>query len=426
MKQFSRKFFLPFSLLLLAETASAQDPMTFAHRPAWPVLPNDFQRSIAFSGEYAAGSDALTNSFISSFYRGEYLDSALKKSHEDRLLPTNRIGAYAAYGMAYSWRDDVDSTKWEYMIAYRDRQVLFGTFAPDAFTLAFEGNRAFRGRTAILDETRLVSMHWQQLQFEAKYFSPDNNSEAAFGFSLLNGQSMQEISIRRGSVFTQSDGTFIDVTSDATYYSSDTGSTRFGARNGRGVSFNFRLSTSSRNTEGPFIHHFSFAVQDLGYIRWNDRTQVYDVDTTIHFTGADASDVILNGGTVAGLPESDSLIGEPEHNEVIMFLPLGLRFRYGLVSRHQWWGLIDVRSWSHAGALPHVSLLGGWHTKKNTVRLLGGVAWGGYAQVQVPLQVSWEACRQFTLMAGTTNLAGYIVPDKTHGQGLYFNLSFAF
>lgn len=400
--------------------------MTFAHRPAWPVQPNDFQRSIAFSGEYAAGSDALTNSFINSFYRGEFLDSTLKKSQEDRLLPTNRIGAYAAYGMAYSWRDDVDSTKWEYMIAYRDRQVLFGTFAPDAFTLAFEGNRAFRGRTAILDETRLVSMHWQQLQFEAKYFSPDNNSEAAFGFSLLNGQSMQEVNIRKASIFTQSDGTFIDVTSDASYYTSDTSAPGFSARNGRGVSFNFRLSTSSRNTEGPFIHHFSFAVQDLGYIRWNDRTQVYNVDTTIHFTGADASGVILNGGTVTGLPESDSLIGEPENSEVIMFLPLGLRFRYGLVSRHQWWGLIDVRSWSHAGALPHVSLLGGWHTKKNRLRLLGGVAWGGYAQIQVPLQVSWEACRQFTLMAGTTNLAGYIVPDKTHGQGLYFNLSFAF
>jgi hypothetical protein len=412
-------FFLPLFLL-------AQDPMLFIYRPHWPQQSDPFHNSISFSGEYNAGSDALTNSFMNSFYQGAFLDSEMKSQQENLLLPSSRIGIYASMAMAYTWRADADTGKWEFTVALRDRQSVYGKFSNDAFRLAFEGNRAFLGTTADLDNTHLTQMHWQQMQFEAKYYSPDKRSDAAFGFSILNGQLLQEINIRKGSVFTESDGTAIDVTSSATYFRSDTSSTKYGTRNGSGSCFNFRFNTYLGDSDAHYHHQISFMVQDLGFIRWNNKSEIYAVDTTMHYTGVDASDILINGGHATNVPNSDSLIGKPQNGQVIAFLPLGVRFRYTLLTSGSWWGGIDARAWSYGDALPQVTMFAGWRTKDLHFNTTVGAAWGGYARLQFPVQIGWDACKHFSLIAGTTNLAGYILPKKTHGQGLFMNLSFAF
>ncbi|HET6990219.1 MAG TPA: DUF5723 family protein, partial [Bacteroidia bacterium] len=338
----------------------------------------------------------------------------------------NRIGIYESVSMAYCWRTNADTGKWEFTVALRDRQSLYGKFSDDAFKLAFEGNRPFVGRTAVLDNTSLIAMHWQQMQFEAKYYSPDRRSDAAFGISILNGQQFQEVNIRKASVYTASDGTAIDVTSSSTYFRSDTAAKSFGSRNGSGTCFNFRFNTYLGDSAARYHHQLSFMVQDLGFIRWNNRSEIYAVDTSVHYSGVNASDVLINGGQVTGIPNSDSIIGKPQHGQIIAFIPLGVRFRYTLLTPGSWWGGIDARAWSYSDALPQVSMFAGWHTKDFHFNINGGAAWGGYARLQIPLQVGWEACKYFSLIAGTTNAMGYIAPKKTHGQGLYMNLSFAF
>lgn len=412
-------------VFLLSLHLKAQDPMLYIYRP-YLAHQSKLQHSIAFSGEYTAGSDGLTNYFVNSFYKGGFIDSSMKADQEAKLLPSNRIGGYASYSIAYNWRMDPDSGNWEFMVAYRDRQSIYGKFSSDAFRLAFEGNRPFVGQTATLDETKMTYLHWQQLQFEAKFNSPDHKSDASFGFSVLNGQQLQEINIRKGSVFTAADATSIDVASSGAYMQSDTASSKLGSRNGSGSCFNFRFNAYLGDSTARYKSQFSFMVQDLGFIRWNHNSLVYSVDTNAHYTGVDASNLIVNGGTVTGLPDSDSLIGEPEQSEIITFLPLGLRMRYTIFTPTSWWGGIDARAWSYGDALPHITLFAGWHSKDFSFNVSGGAAWGGYARLQFPVQVGWEPCQYVALKVGTTNLAGYIVPKKTHGQGLYMNLSFAF
>lgn len=41
----------------------AQDPILALYRPHWSQQTNGLHHSISFSGEYNAGSDAITNSF---------------------------------------------------------------------------------------------------------------------------------------------------------------------------------------------------------------------------------------------------------------------------------------------------------------------------------------------------------------------------
>lgn len=415
-----------FVLLFSGITLRAQDPMTFAYRPHWPDHFSQQQHAVSFSGEYMAASDALTNSFLNAFYKGEYLDSSMKAKQESYLLPKNRLGAYAGYGFAYTWRNNPDSLKWELTVAVRDRQEMFGAFASDAFRLAFEGNRPFRGTTANLDKSQLTYMHWQQLQFEGKYYTSDHKSEVVLGFSVLSGQQLQEVNIREGKLYTASDGRSIDLTSNATYYASDTSSNKMFNRAGFGTCFNFRFSTMLGDSTSRFHHQLMFSVQDLGSIRWSNRALIYNVDTTVHYNGVDASDVLINHGEVTGLPNSDSLIGQPDEGQIITFLPIGIRARYTLFTPTNWWGGVDLRFWSYSGALPQATLFAGWHSNDEKWSATGGAGWGGFARLQFPVQLTWNACRDFAVTAGTTNLAGYIIPGKTRGQGLYMNLSFAF
>lgn len=405
---------------------NAQDPMVYAYRPHWPDHLAPVQHSIAFSGEYTAGSDALYNSFLNSLYKGDYFDSTTKANQENQLLTTNRAGLYAGYSAAYSWRNNPDSLKWEFTVALRDRQSAYGIFGADAFKLAFEGNRPFRGMTADLSNTRFTYMHWQQMQFEAKYYSPDKKSEAAIGFSVLNGNQLNEANIRSAKLFTNSTGTMIDASADASYYSSDTASVKYMSRNGSGTCFNFRFSTLIGDSTAKFHSQLMFAVQDLGYIRWNNKSIIYHTDTSLHYTGIDITNLLMNDSNVTGIPNSDSLIGKPVNGQIITFLPVGIRMRYTLISPWNWWGGVDVRIWSQAEALPHATLFGGWHTDNFKWSFTGGAAWGGYARLQFPVQVSWNACKNFGITIGSTNVAGYMLPKKTRGQGAYANLTFAF
>ncbi|CAN5335233.1 hypothetical protein BH09BAC5_BH09BAC5_26520 [soil metagenome] len=417
--------FLPLSLLLFPLISLAQDPMLFVYRPHWPLGSGNLHNVVSVSGEYNAGSDALTNSFLNSFFKGDYLDSITKSDQEARLLPSNRIGGYASYSMSYSWRMHPDTGKWEFTVAYRDRQSAYGKFSADAFRLAFEGNRPFKGTTANLDNTHLTYLHWQQLQFEAKYFSPDNRSDAAFGFSVINGQQLQEVSISKASLFTASDGSFVDASSSASYFQSDTTSSKFGSRNGTGSCFNFRFNAYFGDSTKRYYSQLSFMVQDLGFLRWNNSI-IYNVDTSLHYTGVDVSDLIVNGGSPTDLPNSDSLIGTPQQGQVISFLPLGIRARYSVFSPGPFWGGIDARIWNYSDAIPQITLFGGWHSSDFKLNANAGASWGGYSRLQFPVQIGYDPCKHFAFILGSTNIAGYIVPKKTHGQGLYLNLSYAF
>lgn len=423
----TRSRILPTLLSLLSPLLLiAQDPMVFSYRPHWPDHFAPVQHSIAFSGEYTAGSDALYNSFLNSLYKGDFLDSATKAEQAGQLLTANRFGMYAGLSAAYSWRNKPDSLKWEFTIALRDRQSAFGTFAPDAFILAFQGNRPFRGQTADISNSRLTYLHWQQLQFEAKYYTADRKSEAAIGFSFLNGQNLNEVTIRSGKLFTSNDGTVIDASADASYFSNDTAKTKYMSRNGSGTCFNFRFSTLLGDSVSKFRSQLMFSVQDLGYIRWNEKSIVYNTDTSLHYIGVDATNLLLNDSNLVGLPNSDSLIGDPINGQIITFLPLGIRMRYTILTPWKWWGGVDVRLWSYAEAMPQVTLFAGWRSTDFKWSVTGGAAWGGYARLQFPVQVTWNACKNFGVTIGGTNLAGYILPKKTRGQGAYANLTFAF
>ncbi|HEU4716187.1 MAG TPA: DUF5723 family protein, partial [Bacteroidia bacterium] len=364
--------------------------------------------------------------FLNTFYRGGYISHDKIDAGKNHLLPKNHVGIYTGMSAAYTWRNKNDTVRWDFTVAFRDRQAIHGLFTDDAYRLVFDGNEPYAGTTLDLGGTHFTAIHWQQLQLEAKYFYPDGRSEIAFGFSLMNGTSMSEVSIDRGTLFTPTTGTSLDLGLTGSYYASDTASKKYFTNNGFGSCFNFRFSTFLGNPDGRYRHQLSFSVQDLGYMHWNSRSIVYTVDTTMHYTGADVSGAIINHEQVTGFPSADSIFGSKKVAQVITFLPIGIRARYVLLTPTPFWGGVEAKFWSNGDALPMVTIFAGWRNAKNNFNVVSGVSGGGYGKISVPLMLAWSPCRNFRIMAGCDNVAGEIAPKKTHAQGLFTNLSFAF
>jgi hypothetical protein len=420
-----RKLF--FSLFATGITALlyAQDPASLAYASHWPSS-DSTQHSIAFSGEYFGGSDGMSNYFMNRFYRGGFIDSSMKANEVKNMYPTNRLGLYASYGVAYTWRNNPDSLKWEFTLALRDRQFMHGLYATDAFRLLFEGNRPFAGQTADMSGTNFVYMHWQQIQFETKYHTPDKRSQAVIGISYLSGQQYNEANVKTGKLYTASNGTAIQADLLAGYAVSDTSRSGMFSNTGNGISFNFNFKSIVGDSASKFRKEFMFAMQDLGYIRWSANTMAYTVDTVWQYNGVNISNAILNPDSIASVPNADSIIGTPVKTDMITFLPISLRARYTITSPTSWMAGIDLRLWSYASAIPHVTLFGGWHTKNKKFELGGGIAYGGYSKLQIPIQVNWTPCKNFSAGIYCWNAPAYIIPKKTTGQGIWTNFTFAF
>jgi hypothetical protein len=54
----------------------------------------------------------------------------------------------------------------------------------------------------------------------------------------------------------------------------------------------------------------------------------------------------------------------------------------------------------------------------------GGIAYGGYAKLQVPLKLYKVFRQSFIVEAGTPNVLSLVSPDIFTGNGAYFKISY--
>ncbi|MGL4596448.1 MAG: hypothetical protein ACRCYO_02910, partial [Bacteroidia bacterium] len=230
--------------LFVGTSVFAQDPMeTYFLWPSGQLIANKVQTWAS----YSAGSDMLTNGFVNKLYLGGYIDTDLKSSVMKRRNSYNVVGATADLGVAAVFRfrkpDDIGngvteiSAKHFMSIRVRDRYRVDGTFGPEAFELAFYGNRPFRGQTADLSDLKFRFLHWQQVQVQLAI-----SQTSGFAVSVLKGESFFNGETRKANLFTDPNGYALNVTADFTYQMSDTAKSSFKAWHGTGASIDLYKS----------------------------------------------------------------------------------------------------------------------------------------------------------------------------------------
>ena len=371
---------------------------------------------------FAYGCDGMNNEFVNKFYKGGYLDSAFIEKSTNALLPVNRIGAHTNLGIIYSQKTkDTSGERWS--LGFRRRMNISGRFSDDAFRLAFQGNTRFKGEEADFSRTRFNSMSWTQIQFG--YVTPQPQGMISFSFSLLAGHRYNQADIEYGTLYTDSQGLNITSSVSGDYWASDTSNTTAFALNGMGTSVDITYLWYEELPRGNF-HSVRFDLIDFGFINWNNKTIHQTVDTSFEWSGIDVTPFFIDPNYVAQLPsESDFIKSDTGEFHRSIFLPAvarGMYTRWLYVSRVMMKVQFAVPLWSEA--IPYGAVTTGW--RNDDFMVSTGIAYGGYARVQVPIKAEIFALPQSCLEIGTTNALSLFSPDALAAGGAYLKLSYSF
>lgn len=379
---------------------------------------------ISVSGFFNAGCDGVNNQFLTQTYRGGFLDSTFIEESSGALLPSNRIGVTTEAGITYG-KTVNDSTGEMFTVSLLRRNNISGRFSDDAFHLAFQGNTRYKGEQADFGGTRITAMTWSQFKFG--YITPHKNGGVQFSFSLIAGHRYNEANIHYGKLFTDSQGLSVEGSVAADYWSSDTANRAPFAVNGWGTSVDVTW-TRFWQVQGGNLALVKLDFIDFGFINWNDRTIHRYTDTTFAYNGVDISQLFIDPDYVVELPEEEEFIktDTTEFHRSI-FLPAVIR---GSFARSFFANTLFAKAtfampfWSEA--LPFGSLTATWKNNNIGLAFTGGIAYGGYSRLQVPVKAELFMIRNTTLEIGTTNALGFINTSEMSGYGAFMKLSYCF
>ena len=382
------------------------------------------QHFLTADGLLNYGCDGVHNEFVTKLYMGGYLDSAFVEKSTGSLLPVNRFGLTTNVGLNYM--QHVNDTTGEYfVIGVQRRNSITGRFGDDAFRLAFQGNTRFKGEEADFSRTRFTSMSWSQFKFG--YITMQSNSTISFSFSLLVGHRYNEANIEYGKLYTDSQGLSLTGSVAGDYWSSDTSNTSQYAMNGMGTSVDIQWTWFGLLPHGNY-QAVKADLLDFGFMNWNNKTIHRYVDTTFEWNGVDVTPLFLDPDYVVELPDDSSFIKtDTTEFHRSLFLPAVARVTYMrafFASRLKVKTSLAIPVWSEA--LPFGCITAGWDFSKIKTNVSGGVAYGGYSALQVPLKIEMYAIHQSCIEIGTTNALAFVNPATISGMGAYVKLSYCF
>lgn len=416
------------SILLIVLCTSAVSAQNFwQDYPYLNMRKSDgtYTKSYVFTeGLFSYGCDGVNNEFLNKMYTGGFLDSSFIEKSANPLLPSNRFGVHTQIGIQYGQFVN-DSSREMLNVALLNRNSITGRFSDDAFRLAFQGNTRFKGEEADFSRTRFTYMNWTQLRIG--YSTPQPHGFVSFSFSLLAGHHYNQANIEYGKLYTDSQGQSLSASVGADYWSSDTANTSTYALNGFGTSVDISWLYMKELPRGN-LHSFKIDLFDFGFINWNDKTIHQYVDTTFDWYGVDVTPYFIDPDYVAELPEENDFV-KSDTNEFhrSIFLPALMRGTYTRTfsnARFIMKASAALPLWSEA--LPYGSLTGTWKSQTLKTAFTAGVAYGGYARLQVPVKLEVFALGQSCIEVGTTNALAFIAPADIAGGGAFVKLSYCF
>jgi hypothetical protein len=402
-----------FLLLVYAGACKAQNNNPFFELNSDSTL----HYGVGVFGNYNAGSNAITNGFLNSFYTGQYIDQTQKDRVQARLNRYNRLGGDANAGLFYlNHMDSCFGKKvFAWFVSVKSRAHVDMQFTRDLFNVAFYGNSSYRGQTADFSGSQLNEVQYQQ--FQAGLVS----DRFGVGISVYNGQQFQLLNAKTAEMYTSTFGEYIDMNTSYKMITSNPNSTGYGSLNGMGAGLDFYGRM-------PFVllkkHPCDLLVElsDFGFIRWNQKTEHYQNDTLYHFDGFAVKNVFQLADTSVHLSAKSVINAKPNAREAYAsYLPATLDVKcVPLGDVYQC--IVGIRYRFSSNYTPYAYGQFRYHFGPR-YSVTAELGYGGYANLQAGLFLNAKLGRGTSIHLGTNNVAGYIAPQTTTGQGVFFSLS---
>jgi hypothetical protein len=381
-----------------------------------------YGRSISIHGEYDFNSTAIQNGFVNKFITGGYLDSATKTGSQKLMSAANRVGGAYSAGITAFW--GAKGSKYSFITGLKQVEFFNSTFSQDFFSMAFFGNKMFEGKNANIGGTTVNHFKFQEVKLGFIWDHIDTTAKVGLSVSYLKGQNLFQVNTGTSSIYTAADASQIYLNMHGSFGASDTATNKqgLGAFNGNGASVEFFADMPYQSRFGA--SKFYIAVNNLGFIRWNQNTLNLNFDTNYIYSGITSNNLFQVSDNSIKQLSKDTLYKKIIHSSVqskSVNLPTSFLIIHSIKFSNLFTLNNGFRHIFQGNYVPYVFAEGVFNIHKTfTATLHVGI--GGYGKLTTGINFEYKI-NSWYIRVGSNALQGYILPKQTLGQGLFFSLS---
>lgn len=417
---------MAFILIAIKVSAQIQDVDNFRY------LDRDFSSLNMETGatfNTFLSSNSVNSKFVSSLYGKKFIDNEMKASNK---LKSNNVIGNQDHGNVYFCHMPekflgTDHAGYRIGLVYHNHRDM--RFTDDIFKLIFYGNKMFAGKTADLSDFQLNLLTYQE--FQMGYFKQSTLNENPFtyyiGLSFIKGQDYNSLRFNEASLYTEETGEYIDLNLSMTYQAMDTVKAELTEFNGIGGAANFYFSY--RNEEKKYS--WQLTINNVGFIRWNDRALTIPLDTSLHYEGFEIENILDYSDSTFFDIDPDSIVtdffGHTDTSDYYKVLPERIHFAFSKEFMNgQLIATIGAGYYYNANnRMPLMYLQGNYFIREHfSVSMLSG--YGGYGSFHLGMAAEYVLKDRYIFSIASSNVLGFILPAHSFSQNIFGSLAFRF
>ncbi|MGZ4043967.1 MAG: DUF5723 family protein [Bacteroidia bacterium] len=378
-------------------------------------------RSVSVNLDFDAGSNGMSSALINKLVWGGYINDDLKKQSAKYLRGKNNFGINLNYDVSTFIKGN---NKFDFLIGFKNQEILNASYTSDFYKLMFYGNQSYKGLTANLGGSSVNALRFQEVKFGAILHKFDSVAKIGMSVSFIKGEQLFFLKTNKNSsLFTSGDGSEIVFNSNFSMALSDTNNKKLTSFNGIGASADIYFETPYKSKIGKRSVLIVNA-NNLGFIHWRKNSVQYSSDSSLRFTGYQVNNILDLKDSTLNRINSDSLLRSltnARREEFNVNIPTNLLIMNKIYFGRQLFSLTTgFRHIFNANYIPYVFIEPEYRLRNVTFGFHSG--YGGYVRLSIGASIAWSSKNWF-MKIGSNSLQGYIFPNSSSGQGLFFSFA---
>lgn len=374
-------------------------------------------------GDLYTASNCFSASFIQNFFGSGFITTEMKNDAASKLSENNTIGI------------DIASGLWMMMPTKKNPDNIFiagvdynfeesSEFTADLFHLVFYGNYDLQDYTAEITGSKfsLTSVMEYKVGLLKNFNNNYNTYKLGATIGLVQGLSGLDINARYATLYTATDGRYLDLDYDFSIKTS--GNAKPSLSNFAGAGFSADVF-GQIYLKGPEITINAMA-NDLGAVFWtNDPTKIF-ADSALRFEGVQVDDLFgATDDATAG--DSDSLLailGVTEETDVFtQALPSRINLSASKLMGSDFYLTVGAQYMLNTPYKPLLFMQASKSIPAIQMAIGLNAHTGGYGQFNAGIDISKSFGNFIDLRIGSNSLLGIIASDAFTGVGGYGTIS---
>ncbi len=370
--------------------------------------------------EFDAGSNGMSNKLTNKLIWGGYISNDLKNESSRHLQARNNFGVSLNYNVSAIVKG---KKSFDFLIAFKEQEVVNSTFSEDFFNLLFYGNSMYKGRYADVSHCNVNALRFQEVKFGTILHHVDSNARIGVAVSVLKGEQFYHIqTLDNSSLYTSPDGTELILNSNFEMAVSDTANRGLRGFNGLGASAEIFFETMYKTRFGKNCM-LSVTANNLGFIHWWNNSVQYSSDSTIKYQGYTVKSITDLQDSALNRIDGDSLLKSLAHartGEFNVNIPTNLVIINRIYFNAKISAATGFRYVFNANYRPYFFVEPEYKVKQMAFSL--HVGYGGYTNMNIGAAMTWNGKGWF-MKLGSNSIQGYLAPKTAYSQGVYISIA---